>query len=158
MEKSIETQLQQIVNQQAIISTVNGYVEAADQRDWEACGVLFTNEVTMHHITETNPELPQPGPEVVKTKDVMNQWAQLFDKFVSTLHMITNHSVTINGDEAVCESYVSAIHIAKPSLNAERHHLSYGTYRHKLIRRGDRWLINEVNYNQLYALGNSAIF
>ncbi|MCG8383909.1 MAG: nuclear transport factor 2 family protein [Cytophagales bacterium] len=155
----MEKVIQDLIDKEAIIRTINGYVETADRKEWEKCEALFTEDVTLHHITETNPDEAQTEEsEVVKASDLMQQWSNLFDKFNATMHMVTNHNVTINGDEAICESYVNAIHIAKAALNAERHHLSFGMYKHKLVRKEGVWRISEVNYDQIYALGNTAIF
>ena len=131
---------------------------AADRKDWNTCGSFFTEEILLDHLTEVNPEKPQPEPQHAKTSEVMKTWEELFASFVSTQHMVTNHKVEVEGDTAVCESYVNAMHIAKASLNAERYHQAFGTYRHHLVRTEDRWLINKVHYKQQYALGNPAIF
>ena len=149
---------ERLFDRQAVIDTVNGYVMAADLRDWEKCGACFADEILLQHITETDPTKPDPEPERALTSDVMNSWAKLFEAFASTQHMLTNHRVEFNGDSAVCYSYVEAIHVAKAPLNAVRHHHVFGTYRHTLARQDGRWVITEVYHKQKYALGNTAIF
>ena len=148
-----------LADRQAIVDAVNGYVVAADDRDFEACGAFMTEEVLNDHVTDISPSAVPPEPSIVRTTDLMAQWAELFSNFVSTQHMVTNHYVEIDGDRAVCRSYVEAIHIAQEALNAPRHHHVFGTYRHVLARQTDgRWLIAELHHQQRYALGNPAIF
>jgi ketosteroid isomerase-like protein len=147
-----------LFDRQAIIDTVNGYVMAADSNDWEQCSACFAEDLLLQHITETDPTKPDPEPEKVSRFDVMKSWAELFEAFSSTQHMLTNHRVELDGDRAICYSYVEAIHVAKAPLNATRHHHVFGTYRHTLARQNGRWVITEVYHKQKYALGNTAIF
>lgn len=158
METKTQGQIQEYLDKQDVKDTVIAYLRAADMKDWEGCEAQFTKEVSLLHITETNPEVPRPKTEVAIAKEMIQQWETLFEKFASTLHTVTNFKVTFEGEVATSESYITALHVAKPALNAERHHLAFGTYKHTLVKEGEQWKINGVVYDQLYALGNSAIF
>ena len=157
---SSQHSLELVFDRQAVIDTVNGYVMAADLKDWEMCGSCFAEEILLQHITitEVDPTKPDSEPGQAFTADVMKSWAELFEAFVSTQHMLTNHRVELEGDCAICHSYVEAIHIAKAPLNASRHHHIFGIYRHRLARKESKWVITEMYYKQNYAFGNPAIF
>lgn len=70
--------------------------------------------------------------------------------------MLTNHLVTVDGEQARCTAHFQATHIADHDLGENSYTLG-GRYEFGLRRGGERWLIESVVMTPLWSTGNQAV-
>jgi SnoaL-like protein len=128
--------------------TIHEMLMAADRSDWPECRSFFTDRLLLDHDGEPRQEL--------STEDVIASWAALFRRFTFTRHMVTNHVVEIDGDQANCTSYVAVVHSIQTSA-VRATYKQQGNYRHQLRREGVRWLITAISYQKLFDEGDKGI-
>lgn len=133
-----------------IIEAVNAIVDTADNKDWDACVACFTNEVMLDHDAHLNVQ-----PVVISNKQLIEDWKQAFAGMNFTWHQVTNHAVTINGDQAICYSKVMGLHVGKISNS---YYSTWGNYKHELRLTGNGWKVSGIQYKQLFDQGDPSLF
>ncbi|RPI16906.1 MAG: nuclear transport factor 2 family protein [Ignavibacteriae bacterium] len=131
-----------------IIDTVNSIFFTADRRNWESCLSLFIDEPEIDYSSFSgNPSAK------MKASELINTWKNFLPGFDSTLHYITNHKVIMNGNNASCYSYLTALHVIKNAEGGESWTL-YGTYYHELVKTESGWKISKMQLNFIHHEGN----
>jgi SnoaL-like domain len=100
----MEENLKQLLDERDIINIVNSIGINADRRNWGVLSQAFAGEVLLDYSSMGSPV------EKLKPAEIIIRWKALLPGFKMTQHIITNHRVTITGDEAECFSYVVATH------------------------------------------------
>lgn len=133
-----------------IAGTVMRYATAIDTRDWAMLRSILTDPFDLDYSSNGG----LVGEVSVQTW--VDRLASLYG-FDATLHMISNPVVEIDGDTAVCTSYVDARHFLK---DGEREYaaLACGVYTHKLVKRGEAWVISAVTVTIAGKQGGVAAF
>ncbi len=121
---------QMIVDRFEIIDIFNRYAIGVDTRDEEVYLSCFTDDLLVN-VT---------GESVENTaKGWTEQAFTALSNFEKTQHIITNHSVEINGDTATAHAYLQALHFTKDNTFSV-----WGHYSHKLTRTPEGWRINSL--------------
>ena len=127
MDKANE---QMIMDRFEIIDVFNRYAIGVDKRDKELYGSCFTDELDVN-VTG----------EVVKLKS--HAWVDMafsaVGAFEKTQHIIANHTININGDEADAVAYLQAHHFNKGNTWSV-----WGYYSNKFVRTSEGWKINSL--------------
>lgn len=145
----METNLKQLFDERDIINIVNSIGIYADRHDWDALLQAFADEVLLDYSSMGAPV------EKLKSTEIITRWKALLPGFNMTQHTITNHRVTIAGDdEAECLSYVVAIHYL-PNQSGRNIWLVMGYYEHHLVRTNAGWKIDKMKFNSTLIDGNS---
>lgn len=141
---------QELIDVHTAITTIYAMIEALDGKDWVACRGAFFDEVYL------DLDFSAVMPDQVKADEMITSWRTLFDQFATTLHIVTNPQVELDGERAVVRSYVTALHVGKESSHSVNRFTAYGTYEHRLIKAKDSWKIVYMCYrNRMrYANGN----
>ncbi len=124
------SQQQMIFDQLEIIDVFNRYAIGVDRRDEETYRSCFTDELLVDVTGE--------GVEYTAEAWIKQAFTAL-SAFEKTQHMISNHSVSIDGDTAVAGAYLQAIH-----FNKDNKFSVWGRYSHKLTRTAEGWKINSL--------------
>jgi len=132
----------------AITDVVLGFARSLDAKDWEACRRCFLDEVETDYS-----DLRGDPPSRVKADDFVTKRRTALES-LKTLHLSTNHQVTINGDRATCVS-AAVIHRLRPE-DGERFD-TYCTYTHTLARTSAGWKIAKVKQTVHWNTGNPEI-
>jgi ketosteroid isomerase-like protein len=123
-----EDPLQALTDRADIIDLFSRYAAAIDQRDASRYRSCFTDEVDI----ETSGTHIEAGPA--------EEWVELALRavgvFEGTQHVITNHLITLDGDEADCIATLQAQH-----WNADATVVVGGRYTARLRRTGSEWRI-----------------
>ena len=77
--------------------------------------------------------------------------------FQATQHIITNHSIDIDGDQATCVAYMQAQHFL-PNDQGDNTLTMGGYYTHRLVRTADGWKISKCKLTVTWLTGNRGIF
>jgi 3-phenylpropionate/cinnamic acid dioxygenase small subunit len=135
----------------AIIDVIVGMANALDAKDWRALRACLASELGVDYCEFRG----EPPSRMTAEAYVESRRQGLQD--LRTLHLSTNHQVTLTGDEAVC---VSAYRIYRLDPRGEpgKDRLdSAGHYRHRLVRTGDAWKVTHIAQTVVLLEGNRGI-
>ena len=129
-----EKKLQMLLDRMEIIDIQNRYATGVDTRDRDLYRSCFTDEM----------ELDMSGmglgePMKISADVWVDRAVSLVSGFKSTQHIITNHVITIEGDEATCVAYLQARH-----YNPESMYTVGGYYTNRLVRTPEGWKIRRL--------------
>jgi hypothetical protein len=133
-----------------IIEAINAIVNTADNKDWEACASGFTTEVLLDHDAHLNDQ-----PVILSNRQLIEDWQRAFADMSFTWHQVTNHSITISGDQAICYSKVMGLHVGKTN---DSYYSTWGNYKHELRLTSNGWKVSSMRYKQLFDQGDSSLF
>src|ERR1700760_5057395 len=88
----------------AILELIGRLSLTIDAKDWEAMGQLFTDTVYHDRTSLTGGE-PYSAP----VAQFVEGWRQTLQRMDAIHHQITNHVVTIDGDEATCTASMASL-------------------------------------------------
>ena len=126
-----QTTVQTILDRFEIIDVFNRYARGVDTCDAEMYRSCFTDELDVDAMV---------GESVQLTADAWVDHAiSALGAFKKTQHIITNHAITISGDEADAVAYVQANHFNKESIWSV-----WGYYSNKFVRTAEGWKINHL--------------
>ena len=127
-----------------IIEVLSNYATGLDARDWTLWRSVFVDEVLFDLSSWTQQE-----PRRLNADRVVKAQARMFAELSVTQHFITNHRVTIDGDQARCLAHMRAEHwieIDSPKPETARYTM-FGYYDDKLVLTDQGWKIAEMQLN-----------
>ncbi|MEV0085544.1 nuclear transport factor 2 family protein [Saccharopolyspora sp. NPDC050642] len=78
------------------------------------------------------------------TVDEFVEWVRpLLSGFTGTMHIVGNHLCELRGDQAVAETYGTAVHWGSPESDPRRNFISGFRYVDHMAKRDGRWAIVE---------------
>ena len=142
---------QTLIDRAAISDVIIAYARAVDTRDWDLFLSLFTERVFLDFRSFD----PSVHYEVDATELLaMSRRAEAFD---ATQHISANHAHSIEGDRAICTSYMQAAHfLTRPDGNHSC--ILYGQYSHSLIRTERSWKIDRYSLAVWAQQGEPRVF
>ena len=139
-----ERSLSVLEDRAAVIDVVLGFARALDVKDWAACRRCFADEIETDYS-----DLRGEPPSTVKADDFVALRRTALER-LKTLHLSTNHLVTVDGDRATCVS-AAVIHRLRPEDGARFD--TYCAYTHSLVRSASRWKIAQGQADRLLEHG-----
>ena len=127
----------EIADRLAIIELKSNYAAALDAQDWALWRSLFTDEAVFDLSSFTG-----IAPRPIAADRVVAGTARLFAELDGTQHMITNHRIDIDGDQASCRSHIRAYHWVGPDCFT-----MIGYYDDRMLRTESGWKIAEMQLN-----------
>jgi hypothetical protein len=147
-----EAKLTYLLDRLAISDVQLRYATGADTRDWVLYRSCFTDEIDTD-FTSVFGGQPRRG-----NADRFVEAARRFLTGLKvTQHMITNHVITIEGDEAICVAYVQARHHL-PNGTGDADQTMFGYYTNRFVRTPDGWKISACRLTVTWNSGNWGIF
>ena len=147
-----DTKLQYLLDRAEISDVQLRYATGLDSRDWKLFRSCFADEI------ETDFTSVFGGTPRKLTGD---KWADAARRtltgLAATQHMITNHVITIDGDNATCIAYVRAHHYL-PNDSGDNTQTMVGYYTNHFIRTKDGWKIKKCKLSISWNSGNWHIF
>ena len=124
----------QLLLDRAEISDVQlRYATGLDSRDWSLFRSIFTDEIETDFSSVFGGE-----PRRVSS----DRWTEAARRAVgglaATHHMITNHVITVAGDDATCIAYVQARHYL-PNDSGDHTQTMFGYYTNRFVRTSAGW-------------------
>ena len=147
-----ENQLQFLLDRAAISDVQLRYATGVDMRDWPLYRSCFTDEID----TDFSSVVDRP-PQHMKADDWVEFARRTINGMKATQHMITNHVITIEGDEATCVAYVQARHHL-PNETGDADQTMFGYYTNRFVRTPDDWKIRACKLTVTWNSGNWGIF
>lgn len=130
-------QLQLMYDRMEIIDTINRYATSVDTRDWDLFLTCYTDEMNADMVSVGFDE-----PLDMPAKAFLEIIQHAVDPFDSTQHLISNHVIEIDGDNATCVCYLQAQHFSQDDTGAHAL-LIGGYYANSLVRTPAGWRINK---------------
>jgi len=127
-------ELRKLTDRAEITDTSLRYATGIDSRNREIYRSCFTDDLEIDFSS-----MGMEGPKTVPADDWVDQAFSLVSAFQSTQHMITNHVITIEGDEATCVAYLQAQH-----FNPDNMLTVGGYYTNRLVRTPEGWKISKL--------------
>ncbi len=121
--------VQRLIDRAAIQDLLARYAHCVDRRDLEGVAACFTSDA------EYRGSLGEGTIQkaLIALRDRMA-------RYESTMHLLGNQLIEIDGDRARSETYAIAHH--RLNNNGDRHNLAVGVrYEDDLVRRDGRWVI-----------------
>jgi 3-phenylpropionate/cinnamic acid dioxygenase small subunit len=132
-----QEKLELLYDRMEIIDTINRYATSVDTRDWDLFLTCYTDEMNADMVSIGFHE-----PIDMRAEDFLEIIKQAVDPYESTQHLISNHVIHINGDNATCVCYLQAQHFRQDEDGAHAL-LIGGYYANSLVRTPEGWRINK---------------
>jgi hypothetical protein len=142
--------LKQFVDEADIQKAIHCWCSAIDDRNWASMRELLTDPVYIDYSSNGSVKAEMPREAWITRLNVLHG-------FDATLHMVSNLVIDVEGERAVCRSYVNALHFLS---DKERELGAYacGVYVHELVRADSRWKITSATFKLAGRYSGNAAF
>jgi hypothetical protein len=141
-----------LLDRAAISDVQLRYATGVDMRDWALYRSCFTDEIETDFTSVMGGE-----PRRMKADQWIEMVRRTIGGFVATQHMITNHVITIEGDDATCVAYVQARHHL-PNETGASDQVMFGYYTNRFVRTAAGWMIRACKLTVTWNNGNWHVF
>jgi SnoaL-like domain len=140
-----------IIDRAAVIDTIVAVANAFDAKDWQKLRSHLADEIDIDYS-----EFRGEPPRRVTAEEYIQQRVENLAG-LRTLHVSTNHEVTIKSDAAKCKS-VYRIYRLDPTRESGQNRLDTGgNYFHDLIQTDGLWRITGIRQTVLIVSGNTQV-
>lgn len=119
-------------DRRAIHDTVLRYCRAVDRLDYDGIRAVYADDGVDHHTGFSGP-----------ADDYVAWLRGLMPRLDGTMHLIGNHLAEVDGDQAVAETYGTAVHWGTPGDDASLNFTSGFRYVDHFVRTDAGWRIRE---------------
>lgn len=139
------------IDRTKIIETIATFANSIDQKNWQKLRDLLTDEIEIDYS-----DFRGEAPRQISADEYVKQRSSSLSH-LKTLHISTNHEVTIEANRAECRSAYQ-IYRLDPNREAGSNRLdTAGNYMHQLIRVGDRWRIEAITQTVVVISGDREV-
>lgn len=132
----------------AIIELVGQLSLTIDAKNWDAMAQLFTDTVYHDRTSLTGGE-----PYTAPVAQFVEGWRQTLEPMDAVHHQITNHVVSLDGDEATCTANMQGTHVLANASGGPMWTVG-GRHLYQLKRTPDGWRIAGLTFTLQWATGN----
>ncbi|MEG3851248.1 nuclear transport factor 2 family protein [Microcoleus sp. herbarium7] len=143
-------EIRQIIDRTAIVDTIVAFANAFDAKDWQRVRSYLADEIDIDYS-----EFRGEPPRRVTAEEYIKQRVENLAG-LRTLHVSTNHEVTINNNTAECQSAYQ-IYRLDPSRESQNRFDTAGNYFHQLIQTDGNWLIAGIKQTVMIVSGNPQV-
>ena len=145
----VTADLQRLLDRAAVVETIVGIANALDLKEWPRVRSCLADELDIDY-SEFRGEAPA---RISADPYVASREAGL--RGVRSLHMSTNHEITIAGDGATCRSAYRIFRVAESDASGRLD--TAGHYEHRLVRVGGRWLVTSITQTVVVLDGERSV-
>ncbi len=146
--KAVETQTKVLIEEKAVVKTVNRLFVSTDNRNWKGVKACFADEVLLDVTSMVGGE-----PNKLTPQQIADAWAQGLKGLKAIHHQAGNYDVSLKADEADVFCYGIAFHYL-PNATGQNSRTFVGSYNFHLVKVGTDWKIDIFKYNLKYIDGN----
>jgi len=140
MDESDATDLRHLLDLREIQDLALRYARAADRRDYALFEAVYTEDARLSGH-RGDPDTTPPY-FALEGRGVIVASMRALDRFESTLHVVSNQLVEIDGDRAHGETYCMAHHVYREGEVAMDHTMAI-RYQDRMARTNGRWRFQE---------------
>ncbi len=128
----LETMVQALWDRDRIARLAHTYARGVDRRDWPLVRSCFGDDAHVAGTTASGP-----------VDEYLAELRPAVEQFVSTMHVMANQIVDVDGDRGHVETYAVAFHwaVAPPGSAAPGNLIVGVRYHDDVVRRADGWVI-----------------
>jgi hypothetical protein len=128
--------LRHLLDRREIQDVALRYARAADRRDYALFEAIFSEDARLSgHRGDPD---TTPSYFALEGRDAIVASMRALERFESTLHVVSNQLVEVDGDHAHGETYCIAHHIYREDGVAMNHTMAI-RYQDRLVRANGRW-------------------
>src|ERR1700749_2238780 len=135
----------------AIIELIGRLSLTLDAKDWDAMGQLFPDPVYHDRTSLTGGE-----PYTAPVAQFVEGWRQTLQNMDAVHHQITNHVISLDGDQATCAANMQGTHVLANASGGPIWTVG-GRHDYQLERTADGWKISGLTFNLQWSTGNMNI-
>lgn len=139
--------LETLIAEREIYTQLIKFAYAMDSRDWQAIEALTTPNLLADLGTG----------EIAGQANIIKFIRSFLDNCGVTQHLLGNVLISVTGDTATSQSYVSDMHLYKNPLN-DGHFRTLGQYTDQWQKQGDSWLMTHRIKDNRATMGSFAVF
>ncbi len=147
-----DAKLQLLLDRAEISDVQLRYATGLDSRDWPLFRSCFADEIETDFTS-----IFGGTPRKVSADKWTEAARRTLSGLAATQHMITNHVITVDGDNATCVAYVQARHYL-PNDTGDSTQNMFGYYTNRFVRTRDGWKIRACKLSLSWQTGNWHIF
>ena len=140
--------LQQLLEQQAVIDTINSLFIETDNRNWPAAKNCLAEKVLFDMSSLTG-----EAPSTLTSEQITNAWSIGLKDLKAIHHQAGNYRVELKNNEADAFCYGIASHY-KPNPTNNNVRTFVGSYNFHLLNIAGAWKIDHFKFNLKYIDGN----
>lgn len=141
-----------VIDRTEVIETVHCYASGIDRCDWRLYRSIFADEVVYDFSSWSG-----AAAEPMASDDWVARVGDTLSLFDSTQHLLSNHRVSIDGEEARCVTYMIALHHLVTDGDRQMHAIG-GFYTNRLRRSADGWKIVACTLTVTWEMGDRGLF
>ena len=146
-----DSRLNSVADLLAVTDVIVGLANALDAKDWRALRSYLAPELEVDYS-----EFRGEAPCRMSAEAYVEARRQGLGD-LKTLHLSTNHQVTLAGDQAACVSAYRIYRLDPRGEPGQNRLDTAGQYRHRLVRIGDAWRVTHIAQTVVLLEGNRAI-
>ena len=122
----------------AILELIGRLSLTIDAKDWSAMGQLFTDTVYHDRTSLTGGE-----PTTLGVAEFVDGWRHTLQNMDAVHHQITNHVISLDGDQATCAANMQGVHVLANASGGPMWTVG-GRHDYQLRRAPDGWMAGGV--------------
>lgn len=137
----------ELADRQAIVDVCTTYALALDSREWARLRTCFTDDAVANYADGSD----RDGYGAIEAT-----CRAALEPLTASQHLLGNHLVVVNGDEADSTCYFQAQHV-KEGLAGGSLYTVAGRYDDRFVRTDGRWRIANRTLSVMWTTGNEAV-
>ncbi len=140
-----------MIQQAKIIDTIVGVANAIDDKNWQKLRVHLANKIDIDYFEFRG----EPPGQITAEEYIQQRVSGLTG--LKTLHISTNHEVTIRGNYAECKSAYRIYRLDPTRESGENRLDTAGNYIHQLTKIDGCWRITAIKQTVVVIAGNHQV-
>jgi hypothetical protein len=140
-----------IVDRAAIVGTIVACANAIDAKNWQKLRLYLAEEIDIDYS-----EFRGETPRRITAEAYITQRIEAL-ALLQTLHVSTNHEITIDNNTAKCKSIYQIYRLDSDRASGENRLDTAGNYFHSLTQTNGNWIITGIKQTVTIARGNPQI-
>jgi hypothetical protein len=145
---TLDSETTELEDRLAIIELIGRLALTIDAKDWDTMGQLFTDTVYHDRTSLTGGE-----PYTAPVAQFVEGWRQTLQGMDAVHHLITNHVIGLDGDQATCAANMQGTHVLANASGGPIWTVG-GRHDYQLKRTPGGWRIAGLTFTLEWATGN----
>ena len=141
------SEIQMLLDERDVVAVATRYCRALDTQNWPLLATVFLPDATAELAAASL---------LVGVDAITNRIRIALENLDDCQHLVGNHEVTIDGDDATHRCYLQAQHIREAAVGGPNY-LVGGRYEDRMVRTPDGWRIAHRTLTVMWTDGNVVV-